>query len=200
MIALWQACGLTRPWNDPAADIALARREPNSTVLIGRDGDAIVATAMVGHDGHRGWVYYVATDPDRRAKGYGRAIMNAAEDWLRAAGIAKLQLMVRRENARRGRVLPIDRLRRSADDCFRQMARRPRADAVTAERNSMTISDRVRVKNIEILSDRHYLLNEVDVRLSPRQRRMADANARSLRPRSCRDAVAVQCRTAAPWC
>lgn len=102
VIALWQACGLTRPWNDPTSDIALARREPHSTVLIGRDGDAIVATAMVGHDGHRGWVYYVATDPDRRAKGYGRAIMNAAEDWLRATGIAKLQLMVRRENAEAG--------------------------------------------------------------------------------------------------
>jgi ribosomal protein S18 acetylase RimI-like enzyme len=102
VIALWQACGLTRPWNDPTSDIALARREPHSTVLIGRDGDAIVATAMVGHDGHRGWVYYVATDPDRRAKGYGRAIMNAAEDWLRATGIAKLQLMVRRDNAKAG--------------------------------------------------------------------------------------------------
>ena len=99
VIALWQACGLTRPWNDPAADIALARREPNSTILIGRDGDAIVATVMVGYDGHRGWVYYVATDPDRRAKGYGRAIMNAAEDWLRAAGVPKLQLLVRPENS-----------------------------------------------------------------------------------------------------
>ena len=99
VIALWQACGLTRPWNDPASDIALARRGPNSTVLIGRDGDTIVATAMVGHDGHRGWVYYVATDPDRRAKGYGRAIMKAAEDWLRANGIPKLQLLVRRENS-----------------------------------------------------------------------------------------------------
>jgi len=102
VIALWQACGLTRPWNDPTADIALARRGPYSTILIGRDGDAIVATVMVGHDGHRGWVYYVATDPDRRAKGYGRAIMNAAELWLRAAGIAKLQLLVRRENAKAG--------------------------------------------------------------------------------------------------
>jgi len=100
--ALWQACGLTRPWNDPAADIALARHRPNSTILIGRADDAIVATVMVGYDGHRGWVYYVATDPDRRAKGYGRAIMNAAEDWLRAAGMAKLQLMVRRENAQAG--------------------------------------------------------------------------------------------------
>ena len=102
VVALWQRCGLTRPWNDPAADIALARRGPHSTVLIGRDRDAIVATAMVGHDGHRGWVYYVATDPDRRARGYGRAIMNAAEDWLRAASIAKLQLLVRRDNAKAG--------------------------------------------------------------------------------------------------
>jgi ribosomal protein S18 acetylase RimI-like enzyme len=99
VIALWQACGLTRPWNDPAADIALARRGPNSTILIGRADSHIVATAMVGHDGHRGWVYYVATDPDRRAKGFGRAIMDAAEDWLRVAGIAKLQLLVRPENA-----------------------------------------------------------------------------------------------------
>jgi hypothetical protein len=55
---------------------------------------------MVGHDGHRGWVYYVAVDPDWRGQGLGRAIMNAAEDWLRAAGIAKLQLLVRRENAK----------------------------------------------------------------------------------------------------
>ncbi len=102
VIALWQACGLTRPWNDPASDIALARRESNSTVLIGREGGAIVATAMVGHDGHRGWVYYVATDPDRRSRGYGCVIMNAAEDWLRAAGLAKVQLMVRRENAKAG--------------------------------------------------------------------------------------------------
>ena len=100
VIALWQRCGLTRPWNDPAADIALARRGAHSTILIGRDGGAIIASAMVGHDGHRGWVYYVATDPDHRGKGHGRAIMNAAEEWLRQAGIAKLQLMVRSDNTK----------------------------------------------------------------------------------------------------
>ncbi|MCC8975315.1 GNAT family acetyltransferase [Bradyrhizobium brasilense] len=102
VVALWQACGLTRPWNDPAADIALARRGPNSAVLVGRDADAIVATAMVGHDGHRGWVYYVAVDPNRQGEGLGRTIMAAAEDWLRAAGVPKLQLLVRRENAKAG--------------------------------------------------------------------------------------------------
>jgi ribosomal protein S18 acetylase RimI-like enzyme len=99
VIALWQRCGLTRPWNDPAADIALARQGPNAAVLVGRDNNSIVASVLVGHDGHRGWVYYVAVDPECRHKGYGHVVMDAAEDWLRARGIAKLQLMVRSDNS-----------------------------------------------------------------------------------------------------
>jgi ribosomal protein S18 acetylase RimI-like enzyme len=97
---LWQRCGLTREWNDPAGDIALARKENNATVLLGRREGALVASVLVGHDGHRGWVYYVSVDPDHRLKDYGREIMTAAEDWLRERGIAKLQLMVRGDNAR----------------------------------------------------------------------------------------------------
>jgi ribosomal protein S18 acetylase RimI-like enzyme len=98
VIALWQRCGLTRPWNDPAADIALARNGQNAAVLVGRDSSGIVASVLVGYDGHRGWVYYVAVDPDCRHKGYGRIIMDAAEEWLRTRGIEKMQLMVRPDN------------------------------------------------------------------------------------------------------
>jgi ribosomal protein S18 acetylase RimI-like enzyme len=98
VVALWQRCGLTRPWNDPSFDIAFARRGPSSTILIGRTDDGIAATAMVGHDGHRGWVYYVAVDPVAQKQGLGRAIMAAAEDWLRQQGIAKVMLMVRPDN------------------------------------------------------------------------------------------------------
>jgi ribosomal protein S18 acetylase RimI-like enzyme len=98
VVALWQRCGLVRPWNDPESDIALARQGPNAAVLVGRDGDAIMASVLVGHDGHRGWVYYVAVDPQHRKKGLGRAIMTAAEDWLRARSIVKVQLMVRPDN------------------------------------------------------------------------------------------------------
>jgi ribosomal protein S18 acetylase RimI-like enzyme len=100
VIALWQRCGSARPWNDPAADIARARKEANATVLLGRDNGTLAASVLVGHDGHRGWVYYVTVDPDHRFKGYGRAIMTAAENWLRARGIEKLQLMVRGDNAK----------------------------------------------------------------------------------------------------
>jgi ribosomal protein S18 acetylase RimI-like enzyme len=100
VVALWQRCELTRPWNDPAADIAFARQGPNSAVLVGRDDGSIVATVLVGHDGHRGWVYYVAVDPDHRQKKYGRAIMDAAEHWLRLRGIEKLMLLVRSDNTK----------------------------------------------------------------------------------------------------
>jgi ribosomal protein S18 acetylase RimI-like enzyme len=98
VVALWQRCGLTRPWNDPAADIALARRGANSTILIGRADGQIVASALVGHDGHRGWVYYVAVDPDHQGKDFGRTIMAAAEEWLRSRGLEKIMLMVRADN------------------------------------------------------------------------------------------------------
>jgi ribosomal protein S18 acetylase RimI-like enzyme len=95
---LWARCGLTRPWNDPAADIGFARSVPNAAVLVGRSEGRIVASVLVGHDGHRGTVYYVSVDPDRQGEGLGGEIMAAAEDWLRGQGVWKLNLMVRAEN------------------------------------------------------------------------------------------------------
>lgn len=98
-VALWHACGLTRPWNDPHADLALALASPGSTVLAGRVDDRLVATVMTGCDGHRGWVYYLAVDPQARHAGHGAAMMRAAESWLRAHGAPRLNLMVRTDNA-----------------------------------------------------------------------------------------------------
>jgi hypothetical protein len=98
LVALWEACGLTRAWNDPQKDITFARAGPASDVLVGVIGDAIVASVMVGHDGHRGAVYYVSVDPTRQGEGLGRAIMAAAEDWLRERGVWKLNLLVRTGN------------------------------------------------------------------------------------------------------
>lgn len=106
VVALWEACGLTRPWNDPHVDIADARRGPTSTVLVLRapaaepaaEAGDVVATVMAGLDGHRGWLYYVAVAPDRQGSGLGRAAVAAGEAWLRAAGARKVQLMVRSTN------------------------------------------------------------------------------------------------------
>jgi ribosomal protein S18 acetylase RimI-like enzyme len=98
VIALWQACGLTRPWNDPAADFALAVGSGAAAVLVARDGDALAGSVMAGFDGHRGWVYYLAVAPGHRRCGLGRTLMAAAGEWLRARGAPKIQLMVREDN------------------------------------------------------------------------------------------------------
>ncbi len=98
VIALWQRCGLTRPWNDPRRDIDFARGKENSDVLVGEIDGRIVAAVMVGHDGHRGALYYVSVDPPLQRRGLGRAIVQAAENWLRARGVWKMNILIRDEN------------------------------------------------------------------------------------------------------
>lgn len=99
VIALWRDCGLTRPWNDPAADIAFARRTPCAEIFVGGLGKRLVASAMCGNDGHRGWLYYVAVDPGCRQAGLGRRMVEHAEEWLKSRGVPKVELMIREENA-----------------------------------------------------------------------------------------------------
>jgi ribosomal protein S18 acetylase RimI-like enzyme len=98
LVSLWERCGLTRPWNDPRSDIDFARKSPSTAILLGRFGGTVRASAMVGHDGHRGWVYYLAVDADLRGNGFGALMMDAAEHWLREQGISKVMLMVRADN------------------------------------------------------------------------------------------------------
>ncbi len=100
VIALWQACDLTRPWNDPGADIALARATPDAEIFVGCVGDQIAASVLCGHDGHRAWLYYLAVDPQHQGSGFGRLITRHAEDWLRSRGAVKVMLMIRPENDR----------------------------------------------------------------------------------------------------
>ncbi|MEM9030849.1 MAG: GNAT family acetyltransferase [Pseudomonadota bacterium] len=98
IIALWDACGLLRPWNDPNTDIDLALGAETATILVGTRDGAVIASVMAGFDGHRGWVYYVSVHPDARGHGLGRDIMAAAEHWLAARGAVKMQLLVRDGN------------------------------------------------------------------------------------------------------
>ncbi|MGD0054812.1 MAG: GNAT family acetyltransferase [Acidimicrobiales bacterium] len=98
-VALWSAAGLTRPWNDPLEDFDRALIGPSSAVLGVVEADEVLATAMVGHDGHRGWVYYLCVAPAHQGRGLGSAMMGAAEQWLRHHGAVKVQVMVRHTNA-----------------------------------------------------------------------------------------------------
>lgn len=103
VVALWRACGLTRPWNDPHKDIARKLTQQPELFLVGvapdvQGADQLVATAMVGYDGHRGWVYYLAVAPGRQRLSLGRRMMAHAEGLLLALGCPKINLLVRSSN------------------------------------------------------------------------------------------------------
>ncbi|KQM40382.1 GNAT family acetyltransferase [Microbacterium sp. Leaf203] len=98
VVALWEEAGLTRPWNDPRADIRRKLTVQPELFLVAVEGERVVGSVMAGYDGHRGWLYYLATAASHRGQGIGRRLVAEAERLLEAMGCPKVQLMVRPDN------------------------------------------------------------------------------------------------------
>jgi len=98
VIELWQKCNLTRPWNNPRLDIERKLKVNPELFLVGLAENRVIATAMGGYEGHRGWVNYLAVDPEYQRKGLGQQIMKATEDKLLAIGCPKINLQIRMDN------------------------------------------------------------------------------------------------------
>ena len=98
VVNLWQICGLIVPWNDPVKDIRRKFVFQRDLLLVGIHDTRLVGTVMAGYEGHRGWINYLATDPDYRNRGYGRRLMEVAEEQLRALGCPKINLQIRTTN------------------------------------------------------------------------------------------------------
>jgi ribosomal protein S18 acetylase RimI-like enzyme len=98
LVGLWSLCGLIRPWNDPYRDIdrKLTWDAPNLVVL--EDADELIGSVMVGYEGHRGWVNYLAVHPGHQRQGLGRLLMDEAVRRLRELGCAKVNLQIRTSN------------------------------------------------------------------------------------------------------
>jgi len=98
LVSLWSSCGLLRPWNDPRRDIERKLvHDPDGLLVLEADG-CLAGSVMVGYDGHRGWVNYLAVDPAWRGRGLGRMLMDKAEQRLLALGCPKVNLQVRASN------------------------------------------------------------------------------------------------------
>jgi ribosomal protein S18 acetylase RimI-like enzyme len=98
VIALWEACGLTRPWNDPHKDIARKLTVQPELFLVGVTDGAVMASVMAGYEGHRGWMNYLAVAPRFRGRGLGRALVEHVERLLLERGCPKVNLQVRATN------------------------------------------------------------------------------------------------------
>ena len=99
VVALWERCGLTRPWNDPRKDIARKLAVQAELFLVGILEGGLVASIMAGYEGHRGWVNYLAVAPEHRRKGLARRLMEEVERRLVERGCPKLNVQVRSANA-----------------------------------------------------------------------------------------------------
>jgi len=98
VIALWEECGLTRTWNNPNLDIERKLSVQPDWFFVGEEEGAIIATAMFGYDGHRGWINYLAVSPKHQKKGYARNLMLHGEKLLISVGCPKINLQVRDGN------------------------------------------------------------------------------------------------------
>ena len=98
VVDLWQRCGLIRPWNDPRRDIARKMRVQRELFVVGVVDSTIVATAMAGYEGHRGWINYLAVDPGRRREGLGRSLVDYVEERLAELGCPKINIQIRGDN------------------------------------------------------------------------------------------------------
>lgn len=98
VISLWQRCDLIRPWNDPRKDIRRKLAVRPDLFLVGVLGGRVVACVMAGYEGHRGWLNYLAVDPEHQERGLARALVTKAEELLRAGGCPKINLQVRTSN------------------------------------------------------------------------------------------------------
>ncbi len=100
VVALWQTCELTRPWNDPVKDIARKQQVRPEWFLVGELDGQVMASVMFGYEGHRGWMNYLAVAPQYQSKGYAQALIETGEALLLAAGCPKISLQVRSSNAK----------------------------------------------------------------------------------------------------
>lgn len=98
LLALWQACGLVVPWNNPRQDIARKLADSPALFFTGKIETQLVASCMAGFDGHRGWIYYLAVQPALQRRGYAAQLVAHCEAKLRELGCPKIDLMVRNSN------------------------------------------------------------------------------------------------------
>ena len=99
VIALWTKCDLTRPWNDPRKDIQRKLQVQPELFLIGEENGHIIASVMAGYEGHRGWLNYLAVDPNHQRRGHARMLLAETERLLLEHGCPKINLQIRTTNA-----------------------------------------------------------------------------------------------------
>jgi ribosomal protein S18 acetylase RimI-like enzyme len=73
------------------------KRNPGLSRVAEVDG-VMVAAALCGHDGRRGWIYHLAVAQDHRGHGVGKVLVEDCVDGLRKAGLPRAIILVAGDN------------------------------------------------------------------------------------------------------
>lgn len=84
------------PQNDPIEDIKKKLDFQPGLFFVGLLEGKIIGSIMVGYEGHRGWINYLAVIPEYQRHGYGRKLVQKAIEELKKMGCLKVNLQVRR--------------------------------------------------------------------------------------------------------
>ena len=99
VVFLWTQCHLIRSWNNPKSDINRKLNYQPELFFVGELEGQIIATAMFGYEGHRGWVNYLAVSQFHQRKGHAKRLMEYGEQILQSLGCPKINLQIRNDNA-----------------------------------------------------------------------------------------------------
>lgn len=100
VIKLWnKVFPITVPHNDPLTSINRKLAINDNLFFVAESKEKkLIGTIMAGYDGHRGWIYSLAVNPDYRKKGIGSLLLKHAEKELLKLNCPKINLQVRLSN------------------------------------------------------------------------------------------------------
>ena len=98
VIDLWKECDLIVPQNDPVEDIHKKLEFQPELFFVALLDSKLIGTVLVGYEGHRGWLNYLAVLPSYQKRGYGRKLVERAIAELEKLGCLKLNVQIRESN------------------------------------------------------------------------------------------------------
>jgi ribosomal protein S18 acetylase RimI-like enzyme len=100
-LELWQRVeGLEIAEGDDREGVAQFLVRNPALSRVATDGSAIIAVALCGNDGRRGYIYHLAVDPAYQGRGLGKRLLNECLEGLRRAGLKRALILVANDNAR----------------------------------------------------------------------------------------------------
>lgn len=99
VVDLWKKCDLIVPQNDPVEDIQKKLEFQPGLFFVALLGGQVIGSVMVGYEGHRGWLNYLAVLPQYQKQGCGKKLVSKAIEELKKLGCLKVNVQIRKNNA-----------------------------------------------------------------------------------------------------